>query len=55
MCELQNVTLTRFVNNIAAGGGGAWVAQSFEHPTLGFRSGDEPRVVGSSHRAPRSA
>ena len=25
---------------------GAWVAQSVEHPTLGFSSGHEPRVTG---------
>ena len=28
--------------------GGAWVAQSGEHPTLDFGSGHDPRVVGSS-------
>ena len=27
---------------------GAWVAQSFEHPTLDFSSGHDLRVLGSS-------
>ena len=27
---------------------GTWVAQSVERPTLGFGSGHDPRVVGSS-------
>ena len=28
--------------------GGAWVAQMVEHPTLDFRSGHDPRTMGSS-------
>ena len=37
-------------------GSGAWVAQSIEHPTLAFGTGQDPRNVGSSPRqAPHGA